>query len=60
MRNEWIWAVALFAAPFVIFGVAEAVGFIRRRRQTAIAQRPKEPRPAAAARPARPRRLTRG
>jgi hypothetical protein len=60
LRNEWIWAALLFAAPFAIFGIAEAVGMIRRRRQSAVAQRLKEPRPDPALPPVRPRRLTRG
>jgi hypothetical protein len=44
LRNEWIWAALLFACPFVIFALAEAVGLARRRRQSAVAQRAKEPR----------------
>jgi hypothetical protein len=53
LRNEWFWAALLFACPFVIFGVAEAVGLLRRRRQAVIAQRIKRPRPRADKRPAR-------
>ncbi|MEA3015155.1 MAG: hypothetical protein QOD42_3700 [Sphingomonadales bacterium] len=50
----------LFACPFVIFGLAEAVGLVRRRRQTAVAQRTKGPRRGADEPAVRPRRLTRG
>ena len=50
----------LFACPFVIFGLAEAVGLVRRRRQTALAQRTKEPRRGLDERAVRPRRLNRG
>ena len=41
MQDEWIWAVALCALPFVVFGAIEFVGMLRRRRLKAIAQRPK-------------------
>jgi hypothetical protein len=60
LRNEWIWAVLLFACPFAIFGLVEAVGLVRRRRQLAVAQRTKAPRRGADEPAVRPRRLTRG
>jgi hypothetical protein len=44
LRNEWLLIALLFACPFVIFGLAEAVGLVRRRRQLAVAQRTKESR----------------
>jgi hypothetical protein len=50
----------LLACPFVIFGLAEAVGLVRRRRQTALAQRIKEPRRGREGQAAPPRRLTQG
>lgn len=46
MENEWIWAVALCALPFVAFGAIELLASLRRRRLKSIAQRPKG-RPAA-------------
>jgi len=45
LRDEWIWAGAICAAPLVIFGLVELVAALRRRRRLAIARRPK---PAAA------------
>jgi len=39
--NEWIVAGAIVAAPLALFLVAELVGLRRRRRERAIAQRPK-------------------
>jgi len=53
LRNEWFWAALLFACPFVIFGVAETVAMVRRRREAAIAQRTKRPSGHADKRPAR-------
>jgi hypothetical protein len=42
LNEEWIWAIALCALPFLVFGVLEAVGALRRRKMKAIAQRSKQ------------------
>lgn len=36
-----MWALAVCAAPFLIFGVIELTAMMRRRRYAAIARRPK-------------------
>jgi hypothetical protein len=41
LTDDWLWAAAICAVPFVAFGMVEAVAAMRRRRQVAIARRPK-------------------
>jgi hypothetical protein len=41
LDEEWIWAIALCALPFLVFGALEAMGAMRRRKLKAIAQRTK-------------------
>jgi hypothetical protein len=41
MRNEWVWAIAICAIPFLAFGTFELASLLRRRRFEAVARRPK-------------------
>jgi hypothetical protein len=41
MSDDWMWAVAICAAPFVILGASECAAMLRRRRDAAVARRPK-------------------
>jgi hypothetical protein len=41
LTDDWFWALALCAAPFLILGAIELFALIRRRRYAAIARRPK-------------------
>ena len=56
MNDEWILAAGLCAAPFLVFGMFEAASALRRRRNAAIARRPKSARASRSGR-GRPRRL---
>lgn len=42
MSNEWIWAIAICATPFLVFAAIELGAFLRRRQYEAVARRPKE------------------
>ncbi len=42
LDQEWMWAAIIIAIPVVIFGAVEIVGLMRRRRDEAIARRPKD------------------
>jgi hypothetical protein len=44
LNQEWTWVAAVVAIPVVLFGAAEMVALMRRRRYEAIARRPKDPR----------------
>jgi hypothetical protein len=41
LNNEWILAIAICSVPFLLFGAAELVGVMQRRRFHAIARRSK-------------------
>jgi hypothetical protein len=41
LTDDWIWALALCATPFIIFGAIELAAMMRRRRYAAIARRSK-------------------
>ena len=41
VTRDWLWAAALIVGPFMLFGLLEFAAFMRRRRERAIAQRPK-------------------
>jgi hypothetical protein len=41
LDNEWLWAALICAAPFIAFGIVEALAARRRKRFEAIARRSK-------------------
>jgi hypothetical protein len=41
LSKEWLWVAVICAAPFVAFGLLEAIVIGRRRRAEAIARRSK-------------------
>ena len=43
VNKDWIWAAVIVAAPLLVFGALEAIGFLRRRRRAAIGRRSKRP-----------------
>jgi hypothetical protein len=42
VTSEWFWVALIFALPFLVFGLFELMGFVRRRRERGIAQRRKD------------------
>jgi len=43
LNQEWAWAAGIIAVPVIVFGALEAMGWMRRRRNEAVARRSKEP-----------------
>jgi hypothetical protein len=41
LTDEWLWAAAICAVPFLAFGMVEAIAAMRRRRYVALARRSK-------------------
>jgi hypothetical protein len=41
LSKEWIFVLALGSVPLLLFGVAEIVGIVRKRRLEAVARRSK-------------------